>query len=351
MSELILSVGHERFIRKHMYHQENLERLGLKIHFIVRKLRPTGITDLKTNYQNITFVTPSFWKLLFATYTKLYKQRPKFIEIYETGRLTLAYFLLGRLFRCSTVLVLRGQEFQKKRSFFYSLSFFFVLRKIDKVVCKEQNLFHQAMKHRSQNVYLIGNSVRLPKGQVSKKSKRNIDILYLNYIRKERELVYFFEALKNENVKDLNLKIVMVGFSPENPIDTKYEEQVLKWIWEAASNGVDIDFVNFTNEPLGFFQDAKVFIFPSPVIYANHSLLEAMGSGCVPIVTQGEGVEKIVNEKNGISIENHVDEWVKALLTLFKKGSNLSQMSIEAQIKIEQQFSNNDWSCVYAVKD
>ena len=114
---------------------------------------------------------------------------------------------------------------------------------------------------------------------------------------------------------------------------------------------MDIDFVNFTNEPLGFFQDAKAFIFPSPVIYANHSLLEAMGSGCVPIVTQGEGVEKIVNEKNGISIENHVDEWVKALLTLFKEGNNLSQMSVEAQIKIEQQFSNNDWSCVYAIKD
>lgn len=72
------------------------------------------------------------------------------------------------------------------------------------------------------------------------------------------------------------------------------------------------------------------------------SMLEAMGAGCVPIVSDlPSGISEVVNESNGIRVPIHKPEdFVDAIVRLANDRSLLKIMSEQARLSVEDYYSN-----------
>lgn len=64
-----------------------------------------------------------------------------------------------------------------------------------------------------------------------------------------------------------------------------------------------IQILGFVNNSEELLKKSKLFIFPANIVFCNNALLEAMSFGCVPVVANGEGAYRIVNDSNGTSLQ------------------------------------------------
>src|SRR5690606_17265198 len=110
------------------------------------------------------------------------------------------------------------------------------------------------------------------------------------------------------------------------------------------------------SDPSKYFKKSKIFVLPADVIFLNYSLLEAMSYEVLPVIGDGEGAEKIIengingfiSERNAISLKNTlskaldsisyekiarsarntvinnygIEEWVKEMVSIRRKISN-----------------------------
>jgi glycosyltransferase involved in cell wall biosynthesis len=57
----------------------------------------------------------------------------------------------------------------------------------------------------------------------------------------------------------------------------------------------------FIDNAFELHSHAKVFVLPAEKVFLNYSLLESMSCGTVPVVTKGEGWDKIITNENGFA--------------------------------------------------
>ena len=105
-----------------------------------------------------------------------------------------------------------------------------------------------------------------------------------------------------------------------------------------------LDVVNY-QKPDDFYLKSKFFVFPSDVVFLNNSLIEAMSYGMVPLISNVQSSELIVDDGiDGFIFDHSKDGLLKAM----KKALNLTQteykkMSENAIVKIERSFSYEVW--------
>jgi len=300
-TEKTIVLGLEHFIDKIGYQSDEYKRRGIPIKYLVNDVSGISASKAKQYSADIDIVSRNLLARTIKTVVIFITYRPRWCEIYDTGRLTLFYTLIARIFRTKIVIILRGQEFNRygSRAFGLRLS----LKLCHHIVSKESNLTKSllCLSINRDKITEISNCVPLPK-MTAINNDRDIDILFLNSVRQERHVDILLNAIKQLTEQVPNIKVVITGFSSlddnQHQVDTPYEEKILTMIQDLNLN-YNVETHGFVQEPSQFYKRAKIFVLPADVIFLNYSLLEAMSYAVAPIVCNGEGADEIINRENG----------------------------------------------------
>jgi glycosyltransferase involved in cell wall biosynthesis len=162
--------------------------------------------------------------------------------------------------------------------------------------------------------------------------QKSVDFLWLNRLIPERRSDWFIKVLGNKEFEHTDN--IMAGFLTKTSY-TKEQDYVLN---NKPNNLKTLDYVS---HPSTLYINAKFFVLPAKIIFANNALLEAMSYGVVPIVTNAPGANLIIeHERNGFIADFNEN----SLAISMKKALDLSQeeymrMSTAAKNHVFKNFS------------
>ena len=296
-------LGLEHFIDKIGYQSLAYQHFHHPVKYLVSDASGFSLSFAEKYNANINIVPKNSLHRIIFIIIYLFKAEYTHIEIYHTGRLTFFYVLFCKLFYKKILVILRGMEFDKKNSFFWYSLFIKTIQISDKVIAKEPFLYNEAQKFIPiDKILFLPNAIKTYSGKILKYEERDIDILFLNSPRKERNLFLLIDALSILLEVKKELSIFLVGFSilsdVSNKLESEYQQSVLDYI---KQKGLEKKFIikPFVDNPFNYHSRAKVFVLPSDPVFLNYSLLESMSCGTVPVVTKGDGWEMIINKNNG----------------------------------------------------
>lgn len=169
--------------------------------------------------------------------------------------------------------------------------------------------------------------------------ERKIDFIWVNRFVNRRYPEWLVDAAKSYSKE--RVKFVMLGL-----LQPKLADKIIRIKQEyAIVNKPDCMEILPYCDPYPYFYLSRFFVLASDVVFGNNALLEAMSLGVVPIVTNTEGVEDIVvNRENGIVVENSfegIKQGIKeALATDPVKWECMSHASVQT---VTNKFSYRRW--------
>ena len=96
---------------------------------------------------------------------------------------------------------------------------------------------------------------------------------------------------------------------------------------------------------------SRFIILPSIFEAMPMSLLEGMSCGCIPIATKVGYMHEIIDNNNGILIDNNKVESIKKVLRNINKMRNIKVLSMNCRRKMESDFSwreiSDSYICAY----
>ncbi len=166
-------------------------------------------------------------------------------------------------------------------------------------------------------------------------AKDPLRILYLGRLEQEQKRVRLFpgifEQLKSSKIP---FHMTVVGEGPEKPF--------LESLMKSAPNQT----VSFPGKVLyaavpEVLSSHDVFLLTSDYEGLPLSLVEAMGYGLVPVVSDLEsGIRDLVNESNGKRVDpNHLEGYAKAILWLHEHRAEITRMAQLGAEKVSSEFS------------
>lgn len=344
-----LVLGLEHFIDKIGYQASIYKKNDISVKYLVSDKSGTSSYYANKYSADVDILKGNILKKLLILVSIFFDSKPNFVELYDTGRMALLYGIFSKVFRSKLVLILRGGELNRHNRKKLSFNFikFFVITKIAyRVIIKEDNILSEYRENGfpTEKVRFVGNAV--PKVDTSPCEEKTIDILYLNSVRKSRNLIFLVEVLNELLIDRPNLEVALAGFNSLDKeslsFDLDEEKSVLSLI-DRLNLKDKIRVFGFVDNPTELHQRSKVFLLPADVIYANYSLLESMSYGAVPIVANGEGASKIVQPSNGYVLPLEHKLWVRKINELLDDKEILNKKSSFAVKTINENFSMDSW--------
>lgn len=344
-----LVLGLEHFIDKIGYQSSIYNKNGIKVLYIVNDRSGLSSFYAEKYSADVRIVRNGVADKLRVLYKTLFRYKPEFIELYDTGRMSLIYALTALIFRIRLILILRGGEIRCDRSKFLSFNYFkfYVITKIAfRVIIKESNIYDSYVRNKYPvgKVRFVHNAV--PSGENITNEDKDIDLLFLNSVRKSRNVLFVAKIACALIANNPSLKIMIAGFNSlvdkSKSYDLEEEERVIEYIRSRNVLG-QVQIEGFVSNPEELHRRAKIFLFPADIVFANYSLLEAMSFGVVPLVSNGEGAKLIVNNKNGKILPLDTDDWINEILFLLNHKSILERKSLAARLTVLNKFSLDKW--------
>jgi len=345
-----LVLGLEHFIDKIGYQAVEYRRRGIDVLYLV--LDRSGLSRVKAEQfaARVHVVPESLFARVLFTIGVFRRERPAFCELYDIGRLTLLYALIARAAGAKLTLILRGTElWTGKKTRLRLAGTRLTLRLCHHIVAKELNIVRdlKALGVKEDRVTFIGNCVPFPEEEPRPMQAREIDLLFLNSVKRWRNVDLLVRAIPAVLREFPTARVVIAGFTHLDGtayrIDEEAERDVLALI---RTMGLQdrIEVAGFVSDAASYYRNAKVFVLPADIIFANYSLLEAMSYGVVPVVGDGEGAELIVKSgENGLVVERSTEALAAALVSLLKDDSTLEQFAVAARRTIAREFSIHAW--------
>lgn len=180
--------------------------------------------------------------------------------------------------------------------------------------------------------------VPMPKKELSPTSRGNrpLRILYLGRLAQEQKRVRLFpQILAGLNAAKIPFEWTIAGDGPE----AGYLKQMMK-ADRADQKIIFTGKVDYTDVP-GLVQDKDIFLLASDYEGLPLSLLEAMGSGLVPVVSDlPSGIHELIDDTTGFLVAlNNVKGFSDAIIYLNENREKLEQFSRNAQAKVLTNFS------------
>jgi glycosyltransferase involved in cell wall biosynthesis len=334
-----LVLGLEHFIDKIGYQVLAYQYYNHPVTYLTPDASGFSLEFSRKYNAEVIVVSRNFIVRAISAMKYLLKKEYTHVEVYHTGRLTYFYMVFCLFFNKKTLFILRGCEFNKTHSKYWDSKLLQAIKLSSKVLAKEISLYENAKKIvPSKRLLFLPNAIQAYSGRILNYEDREIDILFLNTPRKERNLFLLIDALEILLDENKALKIIIAGFSVfsevSNKIQPEYQSNVLRYIEQKKLNNL-LTVEPFVNNPYDFHSRSKVFVLPADYIFLNYSMLESMSCGTVPVVTKGEGWERIITEENGFISDFHADllagELRKALNkdTWIKKSHGARKMIID----------------------
>ena len=158
--------------------------------------------------------------------------------------------------------------------------------------------------------------------------------LWVNSPKDFRNASWYVEALQNEQLKDCTTFLLGVNNTTDKNLIYTSQDSFKKTILQ------NLTLLEYTDQK-EYYLRAKYFVLPASLIYLNHSLLEAMSYGVVPIVTAAAGAEQIItNNQDGFITEYTKEAFAKKMTEVLSiNDSEYNQLSVKAREKIISDFS------------
>lgn len=300
-------------------------------------------TQVKTSIgsNRIHKILPSTLFNVFYYIWALYKYNPIYIEVYTEGKLLnqVMVLLINKCLKRHSIVIERGYLYQYRDGTFtfwdkfllrslYKLSFKIYYRETYMPQIFESIGIPLAKLHFDYN--------RVPVTPYSVNMCKKPMVLFLNGFKLWRNMDLVVQAMPTVLKQVPNAFFQFVGANNEQQII--YYSNLCKELGILESN---FNFQLWTNSPNQFYEQAQLFVLPADLIFCNYSLLEAMERGVVPIVSDVEDADKIVQHQiNGICCERKSDVIAYHIIDLLSNDEKRNQYSIESHKHIEHHFND-----------
>ncbi len=340
------------------YYYEKKENLdsGLKPYYynLIKELEKNNIkNDIYTlesdsNKNNVTIIPRRrrFSYLLFGydVYKNLKNKEYDIIHTHQTSTFLL-YFFKKRI-KAKFVHTIHGSPLAYKKvpikniTTFKDVIYFYLFNKYickraDAIITVSSDAKEEVIKNFKINqdkIYFIPTGVDVSLFK-EKKTKKNIDILYVGRFATKKNLLNFVKVIYKLKNNIPNIKSYLIG-----GIKTDLDYQnIVNLINELNLKENVILIPPVTNHKLvDYYNKTKIFMLLSYEEGLPKVLLEAMACGVIPITANNSGMKDVItNGKNGylVDIENH-DEIVRIIIELLNNN----------KLKIKKDYIKNNFS-------
>ncbi|WP_063656166.1 glycosyltransferase [Aliivibrio fischeri] len=352
----VLIVGVPFFSKKYQYVIDAYASVGIRAVFLLNSnnhLERPGIEIAGVKWIG------RLKKYIFS----IKKYSPKYIDCYDYSVLSIIYILIAKWFGINVRFWLIGGELLGDKTHINKSGFissFIVNAKVkltQQCVRLADTIFAKEMHHLSSikeikhslvdKVVSLHNAV--PVADIYNGNRLITgDFIYANAVIESRHVDSLISAFSMLSKNKILYKAEIFGFNSigNEVYETRgmeYSSKVLDlYNKENIEESVGVNgFVENISKELAKY---KFFILPGDVILANYTLLESMALGVVPIIYPGNGYDKIVTDGvNGIVAYDN--DLYKALIRALNLSDNeYSDMSLNAYLKIKEEFSIESWS-------
>jgi glycosyltransferase involved in cell wall biosynthesis len=275
-----------------------------------------------------------------STFFKNNRKQIHHAEIYPGSRFSFVYLLIALFFRVKVICVERGDLLYFKRGGYdmaTRISMWFCYHFSSMVWYRELYMEAILKKMGIKNLYFIHNAIDTTNLQNGEKKattfeNKKIDFLWVNRLIPERMSGWFVDILHKEELAETHN--VLAGMLSQ----TLYNEQQR---YVQLNKPKNLELVDFIDDPTALYQNAKFFVLPAEVVFANNALLEAMSYGVVPVIVNSLGYELLVEDGvSGIVSEANKAAYEKAIFRAhFMPEDIYNRMSIATKQHIIQYFS------------
>ncbi len=184
-----------------------------------------------------------------------------------------------------------------------------------------------------QKLFLFNGAIDTEKFAFSK-SERHIDILYVGSFIELKGTDRIIRIVAKLRPEYPELKVVMIG-------DGKLLDKA-KELSESLKLQNTISFLGYERNTLPYFWDSKILLMPSRSDSLPTSMLEAMATGCVPVISDvGNVAEAAVNYVNSRVIKDYLDieSFADAVRSLLNDEELRIRYALKARQTVEEKYS------------
>jgi len=172
-----------------------------------------------------------------------------------------------------------------------------------------------------------------------KVEERSIDFLWANRLIEQRRPSWLIPM--SFEIARQGYQLTIMGFRDEDQISSKqyWFEATIRTLLARETQQIA------WGDPRDQFRQSRYFLLFGERIFGNHALLEAMSQGVVPLVTQSESVEAVVQDSyNGFVAELDLT----SVLQMIKRAMSVDEnewirLSQNAVATVASRFSYEQW--------
>jgi glycosyltransferase involved in cell wall biosynthesis len=263
------------------------------------------------------------------------------VELYTGGgNFLIIEYLFSKLFFIPVVVAERGSPLKDLNSYYKGIGNWgrkFIYKFSNKVWIRELWMVDELSKVREKNYFFLSNAISIS-DRYNFNSTKEITFTWMNSLKKWRNVSWFIDILNSNDFKFT--KNILMGLMDSKNKDVASQE---RYVVDNKPNNLCT--YNFGDTDR-FAYDAKFFILPADIVYLNFSLIESMGKGIVPIISDVDGSRDIVDDGVNGFIAPHSKE---GLCETMKKAMLLPDdeyevMSRNAREKVKKDFSMKSWA-------
>ncbi|MDH5178762.1 MAG: glycosyltransferase [Gammaproteobacteria bacterium] len=203
---------------------------------------------------------------------------------------------------------------------------FTVVRRFDMIVVRGRSAKQYIEDIGCRNMLSIITGSIDVKGEWYNWDQRDIDLIFVGRLIKAKNPAVFLATVVELNRNIPNIRAVMIGEGPDMA-------ELAGLCTEHGLNG-QVELLGQRNDVMAWYQRAKVFVLPSAWEGVSIAMLEAMASGCVPVVSKvGDLGDLVVPGKNGYLIDEiKTESFSKHTARLLQDQAHWAEYSRQARL-------------------
>ena len=222
---------------------------------------------------------------------------------------------VSSLFSCQKIVLhLHGNDllsFRKNSFFLYRLLFDYSYKKATDVIVSHENMKEQfSFIANNVSIHSVVNCYSKDINVSYKKKEFNeLRLLYLSNLMASKGIFELLEACKELERKNINFKLKVAGVELSDHLMSK--DEVLKKL-KSYHSLKNVDFLGLVvgKDKINILEWANIFILPTryPTEAFPISIIEAMATGSIIIVTNHNGLDKIIKNSVHYIIKSPIKE-------------------------------------------
>jgi len=233
-----------------------------------------------------------------------------------------------------------------------------VLRRARLVLLKELHMERTVLQHRlsdKERLMQIHNAVPSSITVHDKFDRHSKTFIFLNSFRRMRNVDVVVEAFNIVCNQVPAARLRLIGSTAASvsysPAPGEYEAEIAAKSGQTGKSNISIE--PFSTTAWETVDQALCFLLPADVVWLNYALLEAMAFGLPAIVSNTDGVSRIVShDDNGLICEVDAESLAEQMLYMLANPDKAAKMSRNAKNTIRKHFAVSPVSDrIYAAYD